>query len=333
MTTSRNRNRDEPLLNFVSFGRHGPGRVDRLSPAQVEQIARTVRRVPEVMVKVSGGGTSTKAVAAHLHYIDRHGKLDLELDNGELLKGKGIEEDLADEWDLEADAAEADSPYGGKPGRKPAKLVHNIVLSMPAGTPPERLLAASRTFAREQFALKHRYGMVLHTDQDHPHVHLVVKAVSEQGERLNVRKATLRSWRQEFARHLRDRGVEANATERAVRGECRARKRDGIYRATLRGASTHMRLRVEAVANELKNGDLRIDTGKAKLLQTRKEVQRGWRAISGILASEGRSGLAAQVRQFADQMPPPRTEKELLAQSLLTRVQDPPARERPAAAR
>jgi hypothetical protein len=42
-----------------------------------------------------------------------------------------------------------------------AKLVHNIVLSMPAGTPPQKLLAASREFAREEFALQHRYALVL----------------------------------------------------------------------------------------------------------------------------------------------------------------------------
>ena len=76
-------------------------------------------------------------------------------------------------------------------------------LSMPKGTPPEKLLLASRDFAREQFALKHRYALAMHTDQDHPHVHLVVKAVSEDGKRLNIRKATLREWRGLFAQHLR----------------------------------------------------------------------------------------------------------------------------------
>ena len=65
------------------------------------------------------------------------------------------------------------------------------------------LLGAARTFARETFGAKHRYAMVLHTDEPHPHVHMVVKAVSEEGMRLNIRKATLREWRREFARHLR----------------------------------------------------------------------------------------------------------------------------------
>jgi hypothetical protein len=36
------------------------------------------------------------------------------------------------------------------------KLVHNIVLSMPSPTPPERVLAAAKVFAREKFGAKHR---------------------------------------------------------------------------------------------------------------------------------------------------------------------------------
>jgi hypothetical protein len=41
------------------------------------------------------------------------------------------------------------------------------VLSMPAGTPAVGVLEASRVFAREQFALKHRYALELHIDQPH----------------------------------------------------------------------------------------------------------------------------------------------------------------------
>jgi type IV secretory pathway VirD2 relaxase len=103
---------------------------------------------------------------------------------------------------------------------------------MQAGTPPDEVLGGGRNFAREQFALQHRYVSVLHTDEPHPHVHLVQKAVSEQGVRLNITKATLRHWRSEFARHLRVLGVAANATERAVRGETKTSKKDGIYRAS-----------------------------------------------------------------------------------------------------
>src|SRR6202034_1929601 len=130
------------------------------------------------------------------------------------------------------------------------------------------VLEAARNFAREEFALKHRYALVLHRAEPHPHVHLVVKAVSELGVRLNIKKATLRAWRHEFARHLRQQGIAANATDRAVRGETRIHKADGVYRAMLRGESSQVRARVEAVANELLTGRVHLEPGKSALTET-----------------------------------------------------------------
>jgi hypothetical protein len=76
--------------------------------------------------------------------------------------GKGAEAQLTADWDLEALKAEARGPHRRRAGRTPTKLVHNVILSMPKGTSPERLLSAGRDFAREQFALRHRYALVLH---------------------------------------------------------------------------------------------------------------------------------------------------------------------------
>jgi hypothetical protein len=45
-----------PLLDIASYARRGPGHRDRLSPEEVQQIARTVRRAPEVVVKVLSRG-------------------------------------------------------------------------------------------------------------------------------------------------------------------------------------------------------------------------------------------------------------------------------------
>jgi hypothetical protein len=161
------------------------------------------------------------------------------------------------------------------------------MFSMPPGTPPDKVLGAVRNFAREEFYGQHRYALTLHTDEPHPHVHLVLKAVSEQGVRLNIKKATLRHWRAEFARNLRLLGVEANATERAVRGETRKAMKDGIYRASLRGDSTYVRTRAEAVATELLRGNVRGEPGKHKLAETRKAVEGGWGSIANRLAKEG----------------------------------------------
>lgn len=283
-------------------------------------MARTVSGTSEVVVKVSGGARSTTGAVAHLRYIDRNGELEIETDGGERLKGKGIEKDITADWDLDSTRVHGRGPYRGKAGPKPAKLVHNVILSMPKRTPPEKLLLAAQDFAREEFALKHRYALVLHTDQDHPHVHLVVKAVSEEGKRLNIRKATLREWRGLFAQHLRAHGVAANATERAVRGQTRSGFKDAIHRASLRGDSRYLRERAERIAQELRNGGLKPDAGKTKLLETRREVIAGWHAAAGALLDAGQGALAEKIWGFIGGMHRPLTTDEQLAANLEERA-------------
>jgi hypothetical protein len=316
------------LLDIASYARRGPGRRDHLSRDETELIERTARRTPEVMVKVlSRGGQDLKAIGRHLGYLNRGGEVDIETDDGQRLSGKGVEKELLEDWDLDLEEHRRKVDLESWSTRPPPKLVHKLMFSMPAGTPPEKVLASVKNFAREEFALKHRYAMVLHTDEPHPHVHMVVKAMSEQGVRLNIRKSTLREWRREFARQLRALGVAANATDRGVRGESRSPKRDAIFRADQRGESRHTRARTETVAAELLKGNQRVDAGKAKLLETRREVERGWWAVSDILVAEGRPALAGELRRFAAQMPPPWTDRERIAEALqataATRGSDP----------
>lgn len=268
------------------------------------------------MVKVSGGARTVRGVAAHLDYIGREGREGVQTDDGEELRGRGFEKALLDDWDLDLDEHRHHTQRAIAAGRKSSKLVHNIVFSMPKGTPPEKVLRAVQGFAREKFALKYRYAMALHADQGHPHVHMVVKAVSEQGARLYIRPPTLREWRRDFAQYLRDLGIEANATERAVRGETRTTKRDGIHRAILRGESTHMRARAEAVARELARGTLKPDPSQRVLRETRQAVLDGWRGLADVLERDGESQLAGAVRRFTETIPPPSTEKEAIARCL-----------------
>lgn len=308
------------LLDVASYARQGPGQRDRLSPAELALIGRTVRRVPEVMVKVlSKDSNNLRSVARHLNYIGRRGQLELETDDGERVQGRQAGQRLVEGWDLDLDQDRKDQRLAAVTGRA-SKLVHKLMLSMPPGTPAKGVLEAARNFAREEFALKHRNVLVLHTDEPHPHVHLVVKAVSEQGRRLNIRKATLREWRREFARHLRNQGIAANATERAVRGGSRTHKMDGIYRPTLRGDSTHTRARIEAAAAELLNENSGVEPSKAKLIDTRNEVQRGWLSVHDALILQGQPDLAVQVKKFVDEMPQPHTEKEHIKLDLMPRI-------------
>ncbi len=246
----------DPLLDIVSYGRGGRP----FTPDQKELIARTVRRVPEVMVKVSGGARTIAGVEQHVAYIGGRGS-SLEDDAGEHLGGKGFERQLAEDWNLDLEAHERQTERSIR-GRKPPKLVHNIIFSMPLGTPSGKVLEAVRKLALNEWQLKHRYAMALHTDDDHPHVHVVVKAVSEEGQRLNIKKATLRAWRQQFASNLRELGMAANATERAVRGETKTHRSDGAYRATQHAGSTLLRIENSSLSREWSSG--RSPGGRAR---------------------------------------------------------------------
>ncbi len=179
------------------------------------QIARTTRCSPEVMVKITnrlGAGKGMAAIRNHLTYISRNGKLDLETDTGERLTDREAIADYAHELKYQ---------IRGRPIPDVSKRreAFNVILSMPAGTPPESVREAARAFLEEEFGGKHRYCFTLHTDTDKPHVHACVQAAPvRKGKRLNPRKADLQRWREGFAEQLRHIGIDANATSRRTRG-------------------------------------------------------------------------------------------------------------------
>jgi hypothetical protein len=173
--------------------------------------AAVVRRAPQVMVKVTGGGRGMKAIAAHLRYISKHGRLEMEDEQGNVTRGEDAVRQLAEEW-----------RYGGSliPEESPRREAFNLMLSTPRGTDPLIVQRAAREFAREEFA-EHNSVMVLHEHQANPHVHLSVRAESKHGRRLNPRKADLHRWRERFAQRLRAWGVGAEATRQSARGVAR----------------------------------------------------------------------------------------------------------------
>ncbi|BBU68767.1 relaxase/mobilization nuclease domain-containing protein [Fluviibacter phosphoraccumulans] len=192
------------------------------------QIARTTRRTPEVMVKITnrlGAGKGMSAIREHLSYISRNGKLELETDTGEPLTDKETISDYAHELKHQVRGR----PIPELSNRREA---FNIILSMPAGTPPDKVREAAREFLEGEFGGKHRYCFTLHTDTDKPHVHACVQAAPlRKGKRLNPRKADLQCWREGFAEQLRNIGIDANATARRTRGETRQTQRQGAHHA------------------------------------------------------------------------------------------------------
>src|SRR5512138_681652 len=92
---------EEPLLDLRSLGRrvreHGPAP----TRDEIAHAMRTVRGVPEVVIKVSGGARTIRGVAAHLEYLET--RADLETDDGAVLAEKGLGPELLKGWDLEVD--------------------------------------------------------------------------------------------------------------------------------------------------------------------------------------------------------------------------------------
>jgi hypothetical protein len=224
--------------------------------------ATVVRRAPQVMVKVTGGGRGMKAIAAHFKYISKNGRLDVEDDRGEVLRGKGDLRGLADDWRL------GGTPIADSGFRREA---FNIMLSMPRGIDPLYVLKAAREFAQAELG-GHKYVMVLHDHQANPHVHLSVRAESRQGKRLNPRKADLSRWRETFAEKLRGHGIEAEATRQATRG--RSRNYDPLWRVKAR-----------------EDGRLRTARPGAKsgmrASATRTEAVEAWKQLGQALAMSG----------------------------------------------
>ena len=211
--------------------------------------ATAVRRAPQVMVKVTGGGRGMKAIAAHFRYISKNGRLDIEDERGETVRGKESLPELADDWRFGGSLIEDTAEAGQR------REAFNIMLSMPRGTDPLTVQKAAREFAQIELA-DHKYVMVLHDHQANPHVHISVRAESKHGKRLNPHKADLHRWRETFAEKLRDHGVEAEATRQATRGRNRnfdplwrvKAKEDGRLRTSRTNAKSSPQARATRVA-------------------------------------------------------------------------------------
>jgi hypothetical protein len=67
------------------------------------------------MVKVTGGGSKTGAVAAHFAYISRKGELAIETDDGHRVAGRDAQKALLNDWHLELSAGQYRGPRDGRP--------------------------------------------------------------------------------------------------------------------------------------------------------------------------------------------------------------------------
>jgi len=277
-------------------------------------LKRTVRKAPEVMVKISGSSKSMSRIKAHFDYISRNGDVPLENEVGQTLQGKTALGELRDDWKLSADGATIPHENGYR------REAFNIVLSMPPGTDREAVHQAAREFAKANFD-GYMYVFAAHNDEKHPHVHLCVKAVGRDMVRLNPRKADLQAWRESFAEKLREHGIEANATPRAVRGKVRRAEKQTVLHIEKRGAPSWTKAaRAKAVAADIATRSPGITGHDAKIEQQRKHVMERYghiaKALAGSTEQEDRQ-LAVAITQHVAAMPAAKTGHRLAVENAL----------------
>ena len=241
--------------------------------------ATVVRRAPQVMVKVTGGGRGMKAIAAHLRYISKNGRVPVEDERGQFSEGRDGLRGMFEDWRFGGSLIEEVSHR---------REAFNVMLSMPRGVDALAVQRAAREFANAEFA-DHKYVMVLHDHQANPHVHLSVRAESKHGRRLNPRKADLQRWRETFAEKLRGWGIDAEASRQASRGV--DRNYPSLWRLKAAKEGRERRSRPEHKAGRL-------------AILNRRDAQIAWRHLAAALTASDspadRRAAAAIERLMAD---------------------------------
>lgn len=277
----------------------------------------TVKRAPEVMVKVTGGGRNMKRIKAHFDYISRNGDVKLENENGDIYHGREDVKELRDMW--------ANSRYRISDDEEKRREAFNIILSMPPGTDRRSVTQAAREFAADQFE-NHQYIFATHEDEKHPHVHLSVKAVDKFGVRLNPRKADLQNWREVFAEKLRDNGIEANATNRLARGVVRKSERQAVkhidrrYKAGERKTpSRASQDLLENAAKEIRGGVKRDNPAQKQIGKNRDNMNKIYGSVARSLSISEKPAnkkLSLDIVRFVQHMPPKVTKHELVVSKM-----------------
>lgn len=307
-----------------------------------DQLRRTVRRTPEVVITVKGSRTAKnddhaaiEGVLRYMMYISRNGRLLTTDEQDAKIDGIDAIRDTHGAWNLDLQRMRS-----GK--GEPLHPTFNLIFSMPAKTEPDKLLDAVQAFARDHFA-GHQYVMALHTPEtepgrkkdkspEHPHVHVILRAEDENGQRIYIRKDDLRAWREEFASLLRARGIEANATSRAERGKSLKtlrsaewhidkRYQEKIARGEAAEPSRAKAARLREAAQELQEGRTEQKPWEIAMAARRRDVMRDLAESAAQLRQEGDHALADEVDQLVQDMSPLDSERRQMQRALIEQVQ------------
>lgn len=172
---------------------------------------KAVAKQTEVVVKITGASRNFGALKAHLKYISRNGKLEVETSGFNKYQGKEQLPEVANNFNV-GDEIPTETFIRDNNLKEQREALH-FVFSMrdiEYANPKQIKESAMQTIS--ELYPNNFYTIAYHGDTDNPHCHLVLKTIDINGKRINLKKRDLALIRSKFAENLREHGVEAKAT-------------------------------------------------------------------------------------------------------------------------
>lgn len=290
------------------------------SARAIEQLGRTAKCAPQVVVKITSRIHGAASTVGAFTYAGRIGMSDQEPIGIETSEGKELmsAQDmmvLAREWQQWETADEA---------RRNGATAIAMVFSMPPGTDPEKVREAVRDFAETDLSNR-RWVMALHTDEAHPHVHLIIAGRDNDGRRFNPNREFLQQCRERFAENLRDRGVEADATKRMARGYPPKQDPTPVLKMRERGAEPVAdKGRLAVIGGQAPDAAQRLgerERERSKTVANHVSVREIYVRAAAELEAHGGSAEADRakaLRAFVEAMPAPANARAEIIERLRT---------------
>lgn len=311
------------------FGRRSVGRVfreastpssgnaKRLSKSDTARLDRMTRGAPQVMVKVVSRTKTAVQLRRHVDYISREGALELESDYGPL-QDKDEVAAVRESW------MEHIESHDAVHSNRRAAVSVNLMLSMPAGTDRDAFKLAVRDFVESQFKGQHETLMAFHDDTEKPHAHIAVLSRDHKGKSLDANRDRLDQWRERFADHLNERGIEADASSRHARGVyVKGMHKHDVHRAQAGSLSKNMFAELRTVMDDHRAGRVPEPSPWKQASAAKNEAVRETLALAAIelmqSSDQKERDIGERVAAFAKGLREPSTRYDKLRRACAVR--------------
>lgn len=273
--------------------------------APLARYLRIAQRRPQAILKITRYGHGGNKIMGHAHYIQRHGRLELEDENGEKVEPRELRERIR-LW-VEQAGVRMEEP--GEDKQRKRRVTAHFILDAGAEAKPENLSKTAREFLGERFGKDgHEYLFVRHDDTKQPHVHVILNLTNARGRRLHTSVAEIQAWREQFAEIARRNGIEVDASRAWERGKAptksRGRMRYGAPRPARwtreqvrRGLAARKQRLLSQAALAAAGGD-RLGAAKLRSKAATLRMRTDDETVRRV-ASEGRSAGAVKQWELA----------------------------------